>query len=69
MRPQADQGGRELALQLEQVYKDLPVENTQDRPYIDQIYAILGSPDSKLYNEVLYTQFHAIEKQSLGIKW
>ncbi|CAG7835754.1 unnamed protein product [Allacma fusca] len=65
----SEQGGRELSCDLEKMYHELPAEILQDNPFVEQIYNLLGNPDGKLYNDVLYTDFHAIEKSNLGIKW
>lgn len=57
---------RELAFKLENDYHQLPEvkDTTSAQTLLDDL-----SNDASLYSRVLYTDFHAVEKMNLGMKW
>jgi len=57
---------RELASKLEQNYHDLP--EVTDMTSAQRILKDFAN-DTSLYSRVLYTDFHAVEKLNLGMKW
>ena len=72
MRPESEVlSSRDLSFKLENLYHNLPLESEDT---VLPLYSLIGIPDSKLYQSIFYTQFHAIEKlpglgAGMNTKW
>jgi len=57
---------RDLSVQLESIYHDLPQvkDMNNSRLLFEQL-----KQDSVLFEKIMFTDYHAVEKLALGIKW
>lgn len=72
IRPVTGESGRELVLQLEAMYAQLPQAVPSDNKLARKLYSDwLDGRDSDKAKAVLHTSYHAVEKSdiALNIKW
>ncbi|XP_049866783.1 probable cytosolic Fe-S cluster assembly factor GL21135 [Pectinophora gossypiella] len=72
IRPVTGESGRDLVLQLETLYSQLPLATPSDNKLLRRLYAEwLDGRDSDKAKAVLHTSYHAVEKSdiALNIKW
>ncbi|CAB3234712.1 unnamed protein product [Arctia plantaginis] len=72
IRPVAGESGRELAVQLELMYSELPLAMPGDNKLVRKLYGEwLDGRDSDKAAAMLHTSYHSVEKSdiALNIKW
>lgn len=72
VRPHDGVNHKELTLQLEHLYSQLPVKNPEVDRLVNKMYDCwLEGQESDKASALLHTQYHAVEKlnTALNIKW
>lgn len=72
MKPSAGQNQKELLLKVEELYKAESLLLPEDDTRVAELYQIwLNRSGQDRTNELLHTQYHAVEKMTNGLtmKW
>lgn len=72
VRPQEGITPKEVTIELDKLYKTLPVATPEDNRIVKELYDTwLNGQDSDKSNALLHTKYHAVEKAqtALNIKW
>jgi iron only hydrogenase large subunit-like protein len=71
IRPQMNQSTRELTIELEEMYKNLPRSEPENQDVRHIYREFLNDSSEESVQKFLHTSYHAVEKMNtaLNIKW